>query len=240
MRIGQSIDIIQAARKLQGRMKFQDMDISIENRAGSVRRGVDPDGNEWATKMHIPYGYIRKTEGADGDHVDCFIGPDKQTNFAYIIHIKNPKTGEYDEDKVFLGAYNEKHARKLFDKHYDNPEKFYQGMTVMRMDDFKKKVLDKENHGQQIAADNFDVSNVVLDPIPTFHPPSKRGKSRVPVDSPTETDNSLLDLTKREEAIKQREKLIESKAKPYPIGTTAVQHQQGGTNEYLNPRGRAF
>ena len=66
-----------SGHKLQGRATFRGLNISIENRKGSVRRGVDSDGHEWATKMNYDYGYIRGTEGVDGDHLDCYLGGNK-------------------------------------------------------------------------------------------------------------------------------------------------------------------
>jgi hypothetical protein len=60
---------------LQGRTKVQGMDISIENKKGSVRSGTDKDGHEWHTHMNFDYGYIRGTVGKDKDHVDC-VAPD--------------------------------------------------------------------------------------------------------------------------------------------------------------------
>ncbi|MBE0437901.1 MAG: hypothetical protein IBX56_19140, partial [Methylomicrobium sp.] len=46
--------------------------VSIENPEGSVRSGVDPDGNPWEVRMVYPYGYILDSLGPDGDHVDCY------------------------------------------------------------------------------------------------------------------------------------------------------------------------
>jgi hypothetical protein len=56
---------------LQGRTKVQGMDISIENKKGSTRSGVDKDGHEWSVDMNYDYGYIRGTVGVDKDHLDC-------------------------------------------------------------------------------------------------------------------------------------------------------------------------
>ena len=58
-----------------GRIKLGGLDISIENPQGSVRRGVDEDGKAWENRLQHHYGYIRGTEGNDGDHVDAFIKP---------------------------------------------------------------------------------------------------------------------------------------------------------------------
>jgi hypothetical protein len=50
---------------LQGRAKAHGMDVSIENKKGSVRAGTDKDGHEWSIKMNYDYGYIRGTVGRD-------------------------------------------------------------------------------------------------------------------------------------------------------------------------------
>ena len=57
--------------KLQGRTRLYGMDISIENKKGSYRCGVDSDGHKWEILMHYDYGYIRGTVGVDKDHLDC-------------------------------------------------------------------------------------------------------------------------------------------------------------------------
>lgn len=89
--------------ELQGRTTWNGLNISIENKKGSVRRGVDKDGHKWATKMHFDYGYIRGTEGTDGDHVDCYLGGNKDAKKVYIVHQNDPVTHKYDEDKCMLG-----------------------------------------------------------------------------------------------------------------------------------------
>jgi hypothetical protein len=73
-------------------MKFQDLDVSIENRKGSVRKWHDPhSGEDGTTKMLYPYGYIRKSKGTDGDHVDVYVGPNPQASMAFIINqMKKP------------------------------------------------------------------------------------------------------------------------------------------------------
>lgn len=138
-----------ANRQLQGRLNFQGLEISIENRKGGVRKGVDPDGNEWRTKMKIPYGYIRRTEGADEDHIDCFVGPNKDSPTVYVVSIKDPKTDKYDEDKVMLGFDSKEEAEKAFRQHYDDPEKFLLDTRTMTMEDFKKKISSDFEKGKQ-------------------------------------------------------------------------------------------
>lgn len=85
---------------LQGRMKFQGMDISIENKAGSIRSGVDADGHEWHTKMIYPYGYIRGTVGVDKDHVDC-VSPDTR---VLLGDFSERRAGDLKEGDVLVGC----------------------------------------------------------------------------------------------------------------------------------------
>ena len=67
-------------------IRYNGMEISIENPAGSVRSGVGHGGKKWSNKMYNHYGYIRKTVGRDKDHVDVFIKPGTtETEKVYII-----------------------------------------------------------------------------------------------------------------------------------------------------------
>ena len=110
------------AYKLQGHTEVQGIPIAIENRKGSVRKGVDSDGNKWRTKMHYPYGYIKGTKGADNEEIDAYVGPDKSAPRAYVVHQHNDTGKGYDEDKVMLGFRRKTDARKAFLAHYDSPK----------------------------------------------------------------------------------------------------------------------
>ena len=130
------------SHKLQDRYTFQGMPISIENRKGSVRhwhdQNADKDGQ---TKMLFDYGYINRTKGVDGDHVDVFVGPDESAEVVFVVHqMKAPKFTEFDEDKVMVGFPTADAATSAYSKHYDSP-KFFGGCTAMSVEKFKDKVL---------------------------------------------------------------------------------------------------
>jgi len=110
------------AYKLQGHDSVQGLRIAIENRKGSVRKGTDSDGNEWSTKMVHPYGYLVGTKGADGEPVDCYVGPDKEAPAAFVVHQHKDDGKGYDEDKVMLGFRTKKEAKEAYLKHYDDPK----------------------------------------------------------------------------------------------------------------------
>jgi phage-related protein (TIGR01555 family) len=113
---------------------FQGLKIDIENLRGSVRHGKFHH-----TAMTAPYGYIKGTEGTDGDAVDVFVGAVLDAPLAYIVHTKDPSTGLYDEDKVILGVSSALEAKKLFEDNYDKPG-FFDSMDKMTVIELKRKL----------------------------------------------------------------------------------------------------
>lgn len=71
------------------------LDISIETPKGRARREGWP-------KMKAHYGYIRGTQGRDGDHVDVFVGPDRSSEMVYVID-QSSLGGKFDEHKCLIG-----------------------------------------------------------------------------------------------------------------------------------------
>ena len=139
----QILDLEKANYKLHGRMDFQGLNISVENRKGSVRSGMDKDGHKWSTKMVDSYGRIIgiPRKGSDGEHVDVFVGPDKTSQKVFIIHINHADTGKFDEDKCFLGFSNKDAAMASFQAHYDKAgQKLFGGITEMDMSNFKRRL----------------------------------------------------------------------------------------------------
>ncbi|MCQ2604550.1 MAG: hypothetical protein MJ215_05870 [Spirochaetia bacterium] len=132
-----------SGHKLQGRTDFAGMKISIENKKGSYRSGIDKDGHEWKTLMHYDYGYIRGTVGTDKDHVDCYLGPDKTSMRVYVIHQNDPVTGKYDEDKCMLGFSTAEDAKKAYMRQYDRPG-FFGSMEMMDIETFKKRIFSQK------------------------------------------------------------------------------------------------
>ena len=204
MNLSMTIELY-ANRKLHKRIKFQGLDISVENRAGSVRKGTDPSFGPWKVTMKHDYGYVKGSKGLDGGGVDCFIGPNPNARKAYVVHIlKTPAFQKFDEDKALLGFNSKAEAKKAFLAHYDNP-KFYGGMDVLSMDDFKKKVLETAQTGPKKIQANSGEPEVYpggyahMEPTPTYRPPSLRKSKPVPTDNPRETDDEFGDVTRRKE-----------------------------------------
>lgn len=110
---------IEAGNYKKGHINLQGLDISIENPAGSLRKGVDDSGKAWETKLAHHYGYIKGTVGKDKDHVDVFIGPNPESDRVFVVDQIDPKTGKLDEHKVMLGFTSEEEARSGYLANYD-------------------------------------------------------------------------------------------------------------------------
>lgn len=93
------------------------LNIAIENEKGTKRSGTDEDGKAWETTMENDYGYIKRTKGADGDHVDVFIGDNQDSNNVYVVNQTN-KDGSFDEHKVMIGFNNINDAEKAYLANY--------------------------------------------------------------------------------------------------------------------------
>ncbi|NUQ80832.1 MAG: hypothetical protein HUU10_04405 [Bacteroidetes bacterium] len=131
-------------------MTFAGLPISIENKKGTYREGADKDGHHWKVKMHHDYGYIRRTEGTDGDQLDVYIGPDEDFSEVFVIHQNDPVTGKYDEDKVMLGFSSATEAKKAYQKQYDRPG-FYGSMEIFDRERFEEMVRSKAYKGKPIS-----------------------------------------------------------------------------------------
>ena len=77
--------------------------------------------------------------GVDGDHVDCFLGPDRDSEKVYIIHQVKPGTKTYDEDKVMLGFSDSLQAKRAYLSNYDRSDMFGSMETVM-IDELKELI----------------------------------------------------------------------------------------------------
>jgi hypothetical protein len=130
----------EAGNYAKGHVKLFGLDITIENPTGSVRMGVGPDGKPWAVKMTAPYGYLKKTEGGDGEHIDVYLG-DKLTEDmpVFVIDQIDPATKRFDEHKVVLGARGYGEAKDIYDSHFsdDSGEARRGAVTKMSLPEFK-------------------------------------------------------------------------------------------------------
>lgn len=137
----------EAGNYKKGHIKLSGMDVSIENPAGSERRGKSPEGKEWSSKINHDYGYIRGTKGADAyrgnntDQLDVFMNPgikEDESRDVFIVNQKDPKTGKFDEAKVLIGFTNKSEAAKAYNSNYEKGWKGLKSIIRVPMNTFKK------------------------------------------------------------------------------------------------------
>ncbi|WP_412674127.1 LPD38 domain-containing protein [Aeromonas caviae] len=127
----------EAGNYKKGHLKLQGLDIALENPKGSIRSGTDQDGKAWQSTMAHDYGYIKRTLGADGDHVDVFIGDQPQSETVYVVDQVDPKTGKFDEHKVMMGFADEQAARDGYLANYEKGWKGLGAIKAMPVEEFK-------------------------------------------------------------------------------------------------------
>ncbi|MGY3944807.1 LPD38 domain-containing protein [Aeromonas tecta] len=128
----------EAGNYKKGHLKLHGFDIALENPKGSTRSGTAPDGKAWQSTMAHDYGYIKRTEGADGDHVDVFIGDQPESEQVYVVDQVDPQTGKFDEHKVMLGFADEAAARAGYLANYEPGWKGLGTIKAMPVKAFKR------------------------------------------------------------------------------------------------------
>lgn len=101
-------------------MKYQGLEIVIENEVGSKRNWVDEKGETGTIIMKIPYGYIKGVKGNDGDELDCFIGNNPYAKSVYPVRQINSLG--YDEEKIMLGFDSIEEAKEAYLLHVNKEE----------------------------------------------------------------------------------------------------------------------
>ena len=132
----------EAGNYKKGHVQVGTFDITIEQPEGSVRRGTDANGKQWESKMHNTYGYIRGTEGVDGDHIDVFLSNDIDGwngRKVYVVDQYNPD-GTFDEHKVMLGFNDMDEAKSDYLANYEKGWEDGRRITVSttNLEDFEK------------------------------------------------------------------------------------------------------
>lgn len=165
-----------------GHVKIGAFDVTIENPKGSERSGTDANGKKWSVKMNNTYGYIRGTEGVDGDHIDVFLAEDMDKwdgKYVFVVDQYNPD-GTFDEHKVMLGFNSTEEARSAYLSNYEKGWENGRRIVVARIktDGFQKWVDSSHRKTKPFAhyviAGAADVSDNEKKPSA-----SKKGKPHV-------------------------------------------------------------
>ena len=121
-----------------GHIRLDGYNITIENPKGSVRRGTDSKGNAWENTLNNDYGYIRGTEGVDGDHIDVYLSDNPTEGNVFVVDQVNPETREFDEHKVMYGFNSAEEAREAYLANFSEGWGGLGTITEVSKDEFKK------------------------------------------------------------------------------------------------------
>jgi N12 class adenine-specific DNA methylase len=188
----------EAGNYKKGHVRIGQFDVSIEQPKGSVRSGVDASGNKWETTMQNTYGYIRGTEGVDGDHIDVFLTNDIDGwngRRVYIVDQYN-EDGTFDEHKVMLGFNDEADAQDAYlsnyEKGWENKRKLV--MTSVNLPDFEKWI---------------NSSHRKTKPFAEYQSVNGEQKTISPADRATEITNRMSELKKQADEAHGRSDIFE-------------------------------
>lgn len=145
----------EAGNYKKGHVKIDGYDVTIENPKGSVRRGTDASGKQWEQEMQNTYGYIRGTEGVDGDHIDVFFSEDPSQGDVFVVDQVN-KDGSFDEHKVMYGFPDIESARKAYLSNYEDGWQGLGAITPVSKEEFKKWI-DSSHRKTKPFADHSSV-----------------------------------------------------------------------------------
>jgi N12 class adenine-specific DNA methylase len=160
--IPKNIDLAQAAQDVnleptdaqkeagnysKGSVSIQGLPITLENPKGSLRKGKDKNGTDWEVSMPAHYGYIKRTEGADGERIDVYVGDRPSSDSVFVLDQIDLETKSFDEHKVFVGFDSEDQVKIAYRAAFSDGRAFdrYGGIKSMTMPEFKDWLKNSNN-----------------------------------------------------------------------------------------------
>ena len=134
-----------------GRVRIFGMEVSIEHPKGSIRSGIDKDGNRWERRMAAHYGYFTNTKARDGDNLDVYLGDDAENAKTVFVIDQIKADGTFDEHKTVIGPDTEAEARALYLAHYPDDWTGLGAITSMPVEAFKAWALDGKKKRKALA-----------------------------------------------------------------------------------------
>jgi phage-related protein (TIGR01555 family) len=126
-------------RSCEDMMVYHALPVRIENLAGAPRGGLTPAGEHWSINMAADYGFIEGIVGADGDSLDCYVGPSPESNNVYVVdQLVLGEPDKFDEHKVFFGYHTREAALEDYAVCHHKAADVFGAMTEFTMPTFRK------------------------------------------------------------------------------------------------------
>ena len=143
----------EAGNYKKGHVQIGTFNVTIEQPKGSVRSGVDKGGKKWEVEMQNTYGYIRGTEGVDGDHIDVFLSDDIDGwdgRKVFVVDQRNTD-GSFDEHKVMLGFNDINDAEAAYMSNYEEGWQGLGAITGVSIEEFEKWIASSHRKTKAFA-----------------------------------------------------------------------------------------
>ena len=143
----------EAGNYKKGHVQIGTFNVTIEQPKGSVRSGVDKGGKKWEVEMQNTYGYIRGTEGVDGDHIDVFLSDDIDGWDGHKVFVVDQRNadGSFDEHKVMLGFNDINDAEAAYMSNYEEGWQGLGAITGVSIEEFEKWITSSHRKTKAFA-----------------------------------------------------------------------------------------
>lgn len=143
----------EAGNYKKGHVQIGTFNVTIEQPKGSVRSGVDKGGKKWEVEMQNTYGYIRGTEGVDGDHIDVFLSDDIDGWDGHKVFVVDQRNadGSFDEHKVMLGFNDINDAEAAYMSNYEEGWQGLGAITGVSIEEFEKWIASSHRKTKAFA-----------------------------------------------------------------------------------------
>ena len=128
--------------------------ISLEWREGETRKYFNHDplkkkstGTiDYNKKMKADYGYVRGVMDADGEELDVYLGPNRDSTKVFVLEKLRSSDASFDENKIMLGYDSKEEAKKSYLQHQGKDE--MGKVREVTLERFKKEFSSKKKIAQ--------------------------------------------------------------------------------------------
>ena len=122
---------------LSGGILYHGLPITIEYEKGTIRSGVDREGNPWQQEMFHHYGYFDGIMGFDGKELDVYYNPDGKSDKIFRVIQLDTLTGKFDEYKIMIGFDTIEDAKQGYLVHYPDEWVGFGGIEEITLEEIK-------------------------------------------------------------------------------------------------------
>ncbi len=129
----------EAGNSRMGHLSVHGIPITIEIPQGGIRSGQDAAGNPWQVTLPASYGYVKRSTGADNEHVDVYVGNHPASPTVYVIDQINPDKQAWDEHKAMISFPSRNDAIQAYQAAFSDGKGAARigGVTTMTVPQFK-------------------------------------------------------------------------------------------------------